>query len=880
MTENGDKLYPPVVVHAALIERLKGLGPRFIKVARKGKNPVEVAWNRPENLMSADDPRLQTWLAEGGNYGVAGGYGLVILDADTDEIKERIKTKLPPTFTVESPGSKGWHCYFLCGLEKPIRLRDKEGENVGDIQGHGKMVVGPGSIHPNGERYRILNDASLAQVTKEQLIEALGEYVIPEREVQVIEELARKEKQQSNIDLNILQVVPLSKLKQRGDEYFGVHPIHGSKTGHNFWVNPSKNVWHCFRHGRGGGPLLWLAVEKGMIRCEEAGSGALHGDLFKKVLQKAEEQGLIPKVGGPSSDTTGLESKKRESHASKLVKLLLDERPLLFHDERKTPYVRFQNSPRQTLRLRTMEFRAMLAGLLWKAERKAPGSEALSAALNVLHHLTWEGQMIPLYNRLAWHEDDIWLDLTNDDWRAVKITKLGWAIEGEPPSLFRRYAQQLPITEPIHGGDPWKLLSCLNTREEDRLLFMVYVATLFIPDIPHAVLMLHGPQGSAKSTLMTLLKDLLDPSAIGVSALPKDERELIQALDHTYLAYFDNVGSLPDWVSDALCRATTGTGFSKRQLYTDDDDIIYRLQRPVGINSINVAAQRPDLLDRSLLIGLEQIPETKRRTMTDVRAEFSREQPSILGGFLDVVVKALNMPEPKLDRTYRMADFVSWGYRMAEALGRSGEEFIEAYGENVRQQAEEAVRADVLAEALLAYLEACKDKKWKGTATTLLNDLKAEAESLHISTRQRAWPKASYALTRRLKLLKDPLTRIGYIVEFTREGKERTRNIYLEKAGNLSEIVSGASAASASPSGRQQEDAWADETDATDTTFGTFPGISQQLRYLLPKRFMESDFVEHAVKLGLSEDETNKLFWKLVEEGRILRDPEGYWQWL
>lgn len=101
--------------------------------------------------MSADDSRLQAWLVGGGNYGVACGYGLVILDADIDEIKENIKTKLPPTFTVKSPGSNGWHCYFLCELEKPIRLRDKDGENVGDIQGRGKMVVGPSSVHPNGE---------------------------------------------------------------------------------------------------------------------------------------------------------------------------------------------------------------------------------------------------------------------------------------------------------------------------------------------------------------------------------------------------------------------------------------------------------------------------------------------------------------------------------------------------------------------------------------------------------------------------------------------------------------------------------------------------------------------------------------------------------
>lgn len=54
----------------------------------------------------------------------------------------------------------------------------------------------------------------------------------------------------------------------------------------------------------------------------------------------------------------------------------------------------------------------------------------------------------------------------------------------------------------------------------------------------------------------------------------------------------------------------------------------------------------------------------------------------------------------------------------------------------------------------------------------------------------------------------------------------------------------------------------------------------EKLRYMLPKKFIENDFVEHAVKLGLDENEASKLFLKLVDESRMGRDPEGYWQWL
>lgn len=37
---------------------------------------------------------------------------------------------------------------------------------------------------------------------------------------------------------------------------------------------------------------MWLAVDERIIRCEEALPGALQGDVFKKVLQAAEQRGF------------------------------------------------------------------------------------------------------------------------------------------------------------------------------------------------------------------------------------------------------------------------------------------------------------------------------------------------------------------------------------------------------------------------------------------------------------------------------------------------------------------------------------------------------------------------------------------------------------
>ncbi len=285
-----------IEIPQVLVTHLSGLGPHFCLVEKRGKNPDIGGKEWQKHPLEPDDLYLQDWLKQGGNYGVIGGWGLVIVDLDLDELKAIVKEKLPRTFTVQSPGSQGWHLYYVSSIEKPIRLRDKDGENVGDIQGQGKMIVGPGSVHPNGGIYKIVDDGPLAQVTREQIIESFKEYVVADREIDIIDATARAERKESKIDLDILQVVPLSGLHRIGNEYYGPHPSHGSKTGKNFHVNPSKNVWHCFRHGTGGGPFLWLAVEEGIIDCSEAGPGALRGEVFIKVLEKARERGLIREI--------------------------------------------------------------------------------------------------------------------------------------------------------------------------------------------------------------------------------------------------------------------------------------------------------------------------------------------------------------------------------------------------------------------------------------------------------------------------------------------------------------------------------------------------------------------------------------------------------
>jgi hypothetical protein len=279
-----------VKIDPALIREF-GAAKRFIRVAAQDKRPIDNDWQKLP--YSHDDPELQGWLAKGGNYGIVGGRGLIVVDSDCEVLKKLIAEKLPPTLTVLSPGHQGHHSYYWCDLPKPLTLLDQEGKNVGNVQGLGKMVLGPNSVHPDGGIYKIVNDAAIANVTLDQLREVLKPYLAKERAKQSVDNASEERKKYTGPIIDITKLVDLEKMEKSGDEYFGVHSVHGSESGRNFWINPSLNVWFCFRHNTGGGPFSLLAVLEGIIKCEEATPGSLKGQTFRKIIEAAEKRGLI-----------------------------------------------------------------------------------------------------------------------------------------------------------------------------------------------------------------------------------------------------------------------------------------------------------------------------------------------------------------------------------------------------------------------------------------------------------------------------------------------------------------------------------------------------------------------------------------------------------
>ena len=468
--------------------------------------------------------------------------------------------------------------------------------------------------------------------------------------------------------------------------------------------------------------------------------------------------------------------KERPTQASILLETILNREDLvLFHDEQKDGYISLEiNGHQEIWSCKSKAIKRWLASEVYRTQKKAPGSEVIKSILAVLEGKSrFEGEEVELQNRVAWKNDELYYDLTNKEWQAIKINKNGWEIVDKPPILFKRYSHNKAQITPSKNGDVKLFLNYINvTNPEHRLLLLVFLVSCFVPGIPHVLLVIFGAQGSSKSTLSRLARLLVDPSLIEVASFPHSQKELVQALAHHYFLFFDNVSYISEEQSDILCKAITGGGHTKRELYSDDDDIIYNFIRCIGINGINLVTTRPDLLERSLLLELERIEPAERKTEKELYQNFKIDLPSILGGVLNILVKAIEIQSTiKPDSHHRMADWEVLGCAISEALGHKKEEFISAYQNNINRQTEMLLNENIVATAIITFMDGQLD--WKGTPTELLQKLSGHAMLAEIDTREKYWPKGAGALSRRLNELSTPLKQMGFLITISTTGIER-----------------------------------------------------------------------------------------------------------
>lgn len=456
--------------------------------------------------------------------------------------------------------------------------------------------------------------------------------------------------------------------------------------------------------------------------------------------------------GAGATNAAGQQSRSGKQKQSDTLYELARRNVSVFHSQDGESYgFVMVNNHRECYKLRSSIFRSYLGRLFWLHSGSTAGGQAVEDALRILEFDATQLRQ-DVFVRVGNFGDTIYIDLCNEDWNAIEITAAGWKIVDAPPIAFRRTKgmERLPI--PVPGGNVQSLRKYLTADQSEFYLVVAWLMSAMRAKGPYPVLTLTGEQGAAKSTNLRVLKQLVDPSKPLLRSQPKEIRDLMIAASRNWLLAFDNISHISSEISDIMCQIATGGGYATRSNYTDDEEVLFDVMRPLAINGITDIVQRPDLMDRSIVIQLPAIPESKRKEENIFWQEFGIEHPQLLGAILDLLSSALaNLPTIKLDSLPRMADFAKLGAAAEKAMGLSEGDFMRLYRENRKEGASAILENSPLAEPIEKLMAIQLTGIWEGQPQDLLGEL-----NKHASDSQRAskeWPKGPNALTTTLKRL-------------------------------------------------------------------------------------------------------------------------------
>lgn len=500
----------------------------------------------------------------------------------------------------------------------------------------------------------------------------------------------------------------------------------------------------------------------------------------KRKRTARSEEGSGANVADASGGDAETKSKRRVPQCDRAVADLDDIE--LFHTPSGEPYATYVvNGHRENAHCKDLRFKRYLRHRIYRKTGQSIGGQALEGVLGILEgRAIYEGPEFETWIRVGEHDGRLFLDLCDEEWRAVDISKDGWQVTKSVPIKFVRSSAMRPLPEPEPGEPIERLGSFINTASEDDFRLAVGgILQAFRPNVAQPIIVIVGEPGSAKSTGCRVLRSVIDPNMAPLRSPPKEERDLIVSGDNDLFIAIDNISHMPAWLADALCRITSpGSGYAVRRLHTDRDVEVFSGTRPVILNGIANGAERSDMASRALLIHLPAIADKRIEEVAFWR-EFESELPHILGALLDGVVAALcNFEATKIDHLPRMASFARWVTAAELGLGWEAGSVLRAYERNQAAVFEEAAEADPVVMAirdrwdrLCASSETGERDAYEAAPAKFLVDLSALVDES--VKKSKSWPGGASVLGQRIRRVAPILRRCGFIVDPGKSGGAR-----------------------------------------------------------------------------------------------------------
>lgn len=469
---------------------------------------------------------------------------------------------------------------------------------------------------------------------------------------------------------------------------------------------------------------------------------------------------------------------RKATIASAAVNLALSVAIELFHDCNRRPFISIPLGEfgQRVLPLNSGAASDWLGGLWYAKTQTALPEQARTEAIVTLRaKALYDGRECDVSVRVSKTLEAVYFDLGGSDGAVVRIDGDGWQTVAASPIKFLRSPTFGALPHPTKGGDLKSIERILRLSENSSVLVLAFLISAIRPGGPFFCLLVDGEQGSGKSLLCSTIKRFVDPNLIDKLALPNtDEQLFIQAKD-SHLLVFDNASSMRNDISDALCRLATGGAIAKRRLYTDDDLHVLVQCNPFIINGIGDFVHRPDLLERAILLSLDNIDSRNRRTEQQIRDELEVALPGFLGRLFDVVSVAFRdeaATAPPAD--IRMADAARWLSAAEPATGLPEGTLIKAIVSSQVDSLIDRIRENSLFLALEALTAGAP---YEALVGVLHDDL-----ILRNERPDRSFPRTPAHLSNQLQRLRPAMAKAGLFIELRQKARDG-RSVKIWRAG-------------------------------------------------------------------------------------------------
>jgi Domain of unknown function (DUF3854) len=418
---------------------------------------------------------------------------------------------------------------------------------------------------------------------------------------------------------------------------------------------------------------------------------------------------------------------------------------------------------RATFRLNSEVFARYLRREYHAVSGQICTSDTIKTAVDMLCAVAEIGETeMEVFSRVGKFGDRYYLDLGTPDWRAIEYSAEGWKVVSDPPVRFERARKGSPLPTPVGGGNLLNLFEFINAEEEDFPLLTGFLLKCLVPDGTEPILILHGEQGSGKSSAAEVLKRMVDPSTPNLLKNVADVRTVAIHAQKTRILLYDNLSYLSPETSDLMCSMSTGGGHVERALYSNDELTVWAFKRPQILTGIDEVATRGDLLDRSLMVELSPITGGHYRAETDYWTDFTECHPYLLGALLDAVCAALKIQKdsPKPVGT-RMVDFAHIATAADIPLGYAEGAFMARLLENKDRGHEVAIESSPVAIAVNRLVKESLNHQWEGTLEALMAALILRIDD---ETRRKKWPTSNRILGREIARISPNLRGLGISV--------------------------------------------------------------------------------------------------------------------